>query len=430
MKSIVYEHPPKGVVSRALDAIPPVAAVAEARAGLRNIARAIEGFQFRPREFDLTHFTIRDLELRPLPGPRWVRVKTALAGIDPGELTSLAGRLDEGKFSAGLYPRCFVPGSEAVGTVLEKGDQVTAFSDGDRVLVDPWFRIPGAGGPPIAPDAATAAGGFKIGAAETAGGGWSEFFAAHEAQLFRLPETVSFEEALLVPTFARASAAVERMLEAAPRRVVVVGTGATGLAIIMMLRALKRRCRIIALADAAFDGGWAYDLGADGVATLAGDAGQVLSRLARLLDDRLTETDHGAPHLAGGADVVFETLGASAGLAVAMGAARERAQIIACNWADRLVPDWSMLFFRELTLTAAIAHAPGVAAEGETARHPYERLFDAMRAAPRWAPPLLTHRYPLSKYEEAIRTAVRGPAQGAIKVAFEFQRRRRVAANG
>lgn len=104
----------------------------------------------------------------------WVRIAVRATSLNYHDIFSRRGM-------PGIQlPLPLVIGSDIAGEVAEVADGVASVSEGDRVLIDPLYLRRG-----------------MIG--ERWNGGRAEYCAAHESQLVRIPDGVSFETAASVP---------------------------------------------------------------------------------------------------------------------------------------------------------------------------------------------------------------------------------------
>ncbi len=173
--------------------------------------------------------TIR-MEERPLPapGPGEAVVEIALCGICGTDLHI---------YFEGMLPPPFVPGHENVGTVYALGEGVEGFAVGDRVAAGP----PGScgrcyyclhGRPSLCVD------GFEQTNGLRRDGGMAEYMLVKDARqmLYRLPDNVSFEDAVLTDTMATALRGLAQSAFRVGDNVVVSGAGPIGLSIIQFLK--------------------------------------------------------------------------------------------------------------------------------------------------------------------------------------------------
>ena len=149
------------------------------------------------------------------PGVGEVRVRVRAAGIN---FADVLARL-------GLYPDApkppFVVGYEVAGHIDAIGDEVTGFSEGERVVALTRF------------------------------GGYSDVVVAPAAQCFHFPDRLSDSEAAAVPvTYLTAAIALYRMAALSPGETVLVHNAGGGVGIAATQLARLRRATVIGTASA------------------------------------------------------------------------------------------------------------------------------------------------------------------------------------
>ncbi len=90
--------------------------------------------------------------------------------------------------------------------------------------------------------------GLMIGTCRDTGGSWSPYYLAHVSQLYRAPDEISDENALMVEPFAVGLHAALQNFPADHERVMILGVGTIGLTTLAALRALGSQAEIIVLA--------------------------------------------------------------------------------------------------------------------------------------------------------------------------------------
>lgn len=169
---------------------------------------------------------IDDIE-PPVPGPRDVVVRTAVAGICGSDITftRIGGVAAPQKEPFGL-------GHELAGTVASVGVDVVGIAPGDRVTVNPMGDGNAIGNG--VPEGAFAP--LLLVQNATLGG-----------SIYRLPDSVSFEHAALIEPLSVALHAVRRSDVQQDDSVVVFGAGPIGLGIVALLH--ERGVREITVVD-------------------------------------------------------------------------------------------------------------------------------------------------------------------------------------
>lgn len=354
-----------------------------------------------------------DVAPLPLPGPGWRRVRPLLAGICGSDLATLGARSSRWFESIVSFP--FVPGHEVVG--LDDA--------GRRVVVQPVLGCAPRGVEPPCPACAAgrtnhcvhlAAGhlqpGLQTGFCADTGGGWSEELVAHDSQLHPVPAGWSDEAAVLVEPVACAVHGALAGPAGQDLTAVVIGAGTLGLAAVAALARFRPDVSsILAVAKHPHQRQLARRLGA---ATVAEPA--ELRRAVR----RATGSwilDNG--QLTGGAPLVIDCVGSPASLADALAVTAPGGTVVLVGMAGHVGVDLTGLWQREVRLQGAYAYGPEPLADG---RHSFDLAFELVEAAA--LERLVSARYPLGRYAEAVAHAADAGRRGAVKVVFDPSRRR------
>jgi len=169
------------------------------------------------------------VEQRSIPTlkPGEILVRVAYEGICATDLEILEGRLGYYKSGMAKYP--IVPGHESSGTVVSLGKRVTAFSEGDRVVVE---CIQGCGAcRECQQDSAINCRERREVGVMGKDGGYAAYLVTHARYAHRVPSTVTLAKAALAEPMAVVNKAL-RLLGATssvvPKRCAVVGAGTIG----------------------------------------------------------------------------------------------------------------------------------------------------------------------------------------------------------
>lgn len=236
---------------------------------------------------EYNRFDYQDMET-PTIGPTDVLVQVKAVGICGSDVHGMDG-------STGRRQPPLVMGHEASGIIHETGSAVTQWKEGERVTFDStvycgdcWFCSRG--------DINFCDNRRVLGVScddYRRHGAFAEYVAIPQRILYRLPETLSFEQAAMVEPLSIAVHAVERTRISLNDTAVVAGTGMVGLLVVQALRA--RGCgTIIAVDLEQHKLDLAQDFGAD--MGLKADACDVADEVRKVTDGR-------------GADVAFEVVG-------------------------------------------------------------------------------------------------------------------------
>ncbi len=357
------------------------------------------------------HFT--DVEPPELPGPRWHRVHPILAGICGSDLSTVDGRSSRYFEDVVSFP--FVPGHEVVGTL----DDTDA-----RVVIEPVLGCLARGiVPPCAACSRGATGGcervafghlapgLQIGFCSDTGGGWSSGgLVAHEAQLHRVPDELSDDDAVMVePTACAVHAAVAAGAEATSA-VAVLGAGTLGLCTVAALAQLTRPAWLAVGAKYDHQRRWAQELGADEVI----DPEQLVRAVRRR-----SRSLEASGTLTGGADVVIDCVGSDESIAQALRMVRPRGRVVLVGMPGRVSVDLASLWHREVTVVGAYAY--GTEEIGGLVRRTFDVAMEVV--AVKGLGRLVSARYPLDRFEEALAHAGAAGRRGAVKVVFDLRAR-------
>jgi threonine dehydrogenase-like Zn-dependent dehydrogenase len=344
------------------------------------------------------------------PGPGWERVRPVLAGICGSDLATVAGK--SSRYFEPIVSFPFVPGHEIVATT----------EDGARVVVEP---VLGCAARDITPPCPACAGGstgrcehltlghlkpgLQTGYCADTGGGWSTALVAHASQIHPVPETLSDDGAVMVEPAACAVHAALRGRVPGGGLVAVLGAGTLGLCVVAALRRFALPGTVIVGAKHPDQQTEARRLGAD-VAVAPGEVRRAVRRAARCLAV--------GERLSGGADVVLDCVGNGASIQEALAITRPGGRVVLVGMPGPERLDLAPLWQREIELVGAYAYGTEALPDGRAART-FDLAFELAASADLGR--LVSARYPLERYREAIEHAATAGSRGAVKIVFEPQ---------
>ena len=321
---------------------------------------------------------------RPEAGPGEVLVRVRCSGICGSDLN---------RYAVDTTPEKLPSGHEVAGEIVDVGPGAESWRIGDRVAIDTlaqgracghcWYCLQG--------QYNTCQN--KVGE----GGGFAEYIRRLAGGCFRLPDGLSWAEEALVEPLAVGVHGLRRGNLASGETVVVLGSGTIGLTTLVAARALGAG-KVFLTARHPQQTEMAMRLGAD--AALPADGTQLWEAVAAATEGR-------------GADVVVETVGGTnleATLRQAVEVARPQGRIVVQGLNHSPVPvDMLRPLLKEQSIVFSQCYS---VLDG---RHDYEIAIEllAMGGAP--LKDIVTHRFPLSEMQEALRTAG-DKRTGAIKV--------------
>jgi threonine dehydrogenase-like Zn-dependent dehydrogenase len=374
--------------------------------------------------------SLREVPPPPLPGPQWARVDTILGGICGTDLGTIG--LHTSPYYSPFSDFPFTFGHEVVGTLNELGAAVSGFQAGQRVVVEPtlwcaprgfaeadWcdYCRRGETNRCLNKTRGDLAPGLFIGSCKDTGGAWSASFVAHQSQLYAVPASVSNENALMVEPLACGLHAALADFPADHETILILGAGTIGLVTLAALRALGSRARILVSARYDFQAEAARKLGASEVL----QGGDLYAQVAERTGATLLQPKLGKRVVSGGADRVYECVGSDSALddAIRLARAGRKVGLVGVPGIARGV-DWSAIFAQELTLIGSTEYGHAERYDGkvwsafELALH----LMETGKVDLGW---MVTRRYALADYKQALGDLHNKKRQPIIKAVFEFQ---------
>lgn len=361
-----------------------------------------------------------DVPLPALPGDDWAELAPIQAGLCGTDLSFL-------QFKASPLLSVFesspsVLGHEIVARVVATGRGVTGVKPGDRVVVDPVLTCE-TRGLPACPECARGrygacerhadGEGAILGYSRAYPGGFSERMVAHRSQLFRVPDAVDDDRAVLAEPLAVATHAV---MQHAPRDgegVLVIGSGIIALATVWALRALYPSARVAASCREPYQRALARTLGA---AVALGDDGErdVLRAAAADLGARELVPKLGRGFLTRGYDRVYDCAGNAESLATALRVTGPGGSVVLVGAAGKVPElDLTTVWTREQRVLGSVYY--GHEQHRGARRRTFEIALDLLSDPATPIESLVTHKLPLDRYRDAIRVSLDRRATRSVK---------------
>jgi threonine dehydrogenase-like Zn-dependent dehydrogenase len=386
---------------------------------MRAGAKRVKGIDTSPLSpLQLTH-----VPEPKLPTPAWVRVKPLLSGICGSDLGTLSA--ESSPYFSPITSPPFVMGHEILGEVVEEN---SGFSSGERVVVEPALGCAVRGIEPRCPYCASGryalcvnvakgdiSPGIQTGFCGDTGGGWSEgTLVTHPSQLYRVPDELPDEAAVAIEPLACAVHAALKLDPGPGETTLVIGAGSVGLFVVAALSQLTKAGRIICVAKHERQRREALRLGADEVV----HPREIYEKLPEMLGTDQYRPELGKPVVMGGAEKVFECVGAPGTIedAVRLCAPGGEVALVGMPGA-RSCLDLTALWYKEIDLAGAYAYG------AEEYQGERVKSFElAMRIAPEIKlASLVGPRFRLRQYREAIAAARSSGPSGHVKVVFDLQ---------
>ena len=315
---------------------------------------------------------IEDIQEQPLPEEDWLRIETTFSGLCGSDVKQilLNGSRDNPLTALVSFPH--VLGHEVVGRRLDTGE---------RVVLNPWLScVPRGVDPPCGAcrdgrypwcrnfRSGRLPASIHLGNCAAAAGAHAERFAAHVSQLFAIPDGISDEAAVLADPV---SVSLRSILLAPPpsgaQPVLVYGSGTLAFAVIALLRHLYPASEVWAATRPGARAALATRLGAHAV--LSTEPDELVAQVARRVGVEPPRR--------------FE---------------------------------WTPLYFKELRVIGS--NGFGVEEVGGVAKHAMAHYFDFIHDGFDLTP-VITHRFPLGRWDEAVLALKDSRHTGAVKVLLE-----------
>jgi L-iditol 2-dehydrogenase len=376
----------------------------------------------------LSCLSLRELPEPALRGPAWAKIAVAATGFCGSDLATVLLKMSPALSPFTSFPA--VLGHEIFGRLAEVGAEAHAagFREGDRVVVNPAFgcRVRGidppcpscAGGHPATCHRAGEsvgglAPGFTIGYHRDLPGGFGDTVVAHATQLHRLPDGVPDARAVLTEPL---SIGLHAVLHRAPRddeQVLIIGGGMIAYSVLAALRLSGHKCKVTQLVLLPFQAELARALGADEVIVARSE--DTLARVVALTGARRHKPIIGREVLTGGFAVSFDCVGTPDSLRDALAYTRSQGTIVmvgACGIVPKI--DFTNIWAKELTIQGTYYYGPEA-----SGRHTIDLAMELLAGdGARAVDGLVTHSFPLEKYQEAIVANIDRGTSKAMKTVF------------
>jgi len=373
--------------------------------------------------------SMRDVPEPELPSEEWVKLDTKLAGICGTDTSTIYLKIST--YYEPFSSKQFTMGHEMVATIAELGAGVEGFAVGDRVLVEPSLWCAPRGYAPneycefcaqglinhcqhitegdVAP-------GTHIGACTTTGGSWSRRLVAHQSQLYKVPENVSDENALLVEPFACTLHPALNYMPDDEETVLIIGAGTIGLMQLAALRALGSQAKIMIAARYPFQVEAAERLGASEVLTGRDLYAQIAERTA----GEVLKTMLGEEVLVGGVDRTFDCVGTNSSIVDAVQLTRPNGTVVVVGVPGVVKQmDWAPIFDKELNIHAQYIYHHAEQYKGET-RKTFDIVLELMSSDALDIGWMVSRNYDLDDYSQALNDLADKKNNPIIKAAFAF----------
>lgn len=377
-----------------------------------------------------TCFELRDVPEPKWPANDWVTLKPKLTGMCGSDLGAIFFKMSPAMSAISLSPGdAAVFGHEILAEVVEVGPGAKGrVKEGDRVVVDPVLACDVRGQSPCGRCAigeyatcekvgTATPKGVMLGACTAYPGGFSERMVAHRSQVFRVPDGISDDVAVLAEPLAVAVHAVLRHPPKKGEKILVIGGGMIAFGTLWALREICPEADVTLFTVEGYQVAIAEKLGAQRAWSPKG--GALLEQAARETNSKILKPMIGRGFLAGGFDRIYDCVGSHASVDDALRVARGGATIVMVGAAGVLPPlDLTFVWNKELKLEGTVFY--GHEEHAGKRQRTFETTLDLLGGTSRDLASLVTHHFELEDYERAIDANVDRRASKSIKTVFRI----------
>lgn len=359
-----------------------------------------------------------------LPSPEWIKIRTKLCGVCGSDINLMFMKDSPSAMPFTSFP-C-VPGHEFCGNVVEVGAQVQNIEKGDLVIAVPALNCETRGIKPVCRSCASgttaicenfAEGAFSpgmfIGICKDINGGFAEYVVIHKSQAFVVPAGISPESASLVEPL---SVGLQVVLDNRPAdtdKILVIGGGVIGAMVVKSVRALDIACDITVVEPSSFAAEYVKKSGAD--RTIKGG---IIEAAVEIAGGRAYKPVIGERMVMGGFDKVYDTVGNAKTLNMSLRVTAANGTISVIGIGAEVKLDITTLWLKLQNIKGCYGYRYNNIS-GNT-KHTFATALDLMASGKIRVDDMLTHKFPLEKYQEMIEVNLRKEASKAMKTAFSF----------
>lgn len=362
--------------------------------------------------------SLRDVPEPVPPTAEWVLCQTLVSGLCGSDAKQifLNGARDNPLTALVSFPH--VLGHEVVARRLD---------DGRRIVLNPWLSCRPRGIVPVC--SACEQGRYPwcrsftrgalpssihLGNCAGAAGAHAERFCAHRSQLFEVPDAMSDEAAVLCdPVSVSLRSLVLRPPESS-LPVLVYGSGTLAFAAIALVRHLYPETEVWAAVRPGARARLARRLGAHEV--LSSRPEELVAEVARRRGGTVLKPWSGKDWLQDGPGVVYDTIGSVETVETSLRLLQTGGALVVSGVEPPKRFEWTPLYFKELSMIGS--NGFGIEAVGGVSKHAFEHYFDFVRAGLDLTT-VVTHRFPLSRWDDAVLALAHSRETGAVKVLLD-----------
>ena len=362
-----------------------------------------------------------DIE-KPTPfDGEWVLVKTRYCGFCGSDLNLLMLRDSPMATPFTSFP-CII-GHEIYGTIEDPGK--TPFKHGDRVVVMPSLSCVTRGikqkchACEIGRHAncenvaeGRLSPGLFTGICHDINGGFAEYLIAHQSQIFIVPSSINDKSAVLTEPL---SIALQVIYDSKPEdsdHVCIIGCGVIGLMLIHAIRGLKSKAHITVVDPSKFHVQKALEYGANEALEE-----NFIDGAARVVNGKVYKPLFGERIMQGGFDKVYDTVGSSKTIQLAIISTRVRGTVSIIGIGNRLSFDPTPLWLKLITLKGSYGY--GYVNNNGGSAHVFDIALNMLKDDQK-IEEMVTHVFSIDQYKTMIEVNLNKHKYHAIKTVVTF----------
>jgi threonine dehydrogenase-like Zn-dependent dehydrogenase len=253
-----------------------------------------------------------------------------------------------------------------------------------------------------------------IGINKELNGGFAPYLAAHQSQLFKIPEGLSLESASMTEPLAVALQSVFDNIPAPGDRVLVIGGGVIGNLIIQSVRILSPECHISAIEPSSHAADLALKMGAQKIIPWK----SVFEHSASITGAKVYKPMLGSEILMGGYNRIYDTVGNSSTLNMSLRLLAAFGTLSVVGIGKEVKLDLTPLWLKLQTVKGVYGY--GMVSHEGVQRHVFDVALEFMTSGKIAADVLVTHKFQLADYLEMVAVNMNKGKHKAIKTLVSF----------
>ncbi|MHA1954262.1 MAG: zinc-dependent alcohol dehydrogenase [Candidatus Heimdallarchaeaceae archaeon] len=323
-------------------------------------------------------------------------------------------------------PKIRFMGHECVSEIVEIGDDVSKFDVGQRVVVQKTFCCHIHQPKNLCPRCSEGsfwlcekAGQYALLTHYEAAGGWGRGFRYHEDQLVPVPDTISSDQALLIEPLACSLRGILKKMPKENDNVLIIGAGTIGLCTLAVLKAVQPNCNVTMIAKYGFQEELPKKLGV----SEAIDERSMPTYSKRKTGAEIYKGHFGNEVLIGGFDVIYDCVGTARTVHNALRWSKGGGTVVLIGIdLKQMKLDLSPVWYQEVDLIGSMV--TGIEKWEDKEISTFELVIELLenKNIPSSITDIITHRFDLTDYKEAISTTLDKKRSKAIKVIFDYEK--------